>query len=208
MCHPLAVAIDHHGLQISNFPLISISCQKPLDRSQYIAEIVVFTVFCVPLPRCDKLVCLARACALWYSRSSNPGLPRRGYLKTVHIAACIPPMSHYKLTYFGFRGRAETARQILAVADVPFDDVRISQEEWAKLKPSKNFHKRVFQKLNSAKSPCSKLTGLSSPSPKPSIVSSRGSLGWPARGTSRRPLWTPMPSCFATIATRSCRSTR
>jgi len=37
----------------------------------------------------------------------------------------------YKLTYFDGRGRAEIIRLILTQADVPFEDVRISREEYA-----------------------------------------------------------------------------
>ncbi|KAF8355332.1 hypothetical protein PRIPAC_96955 [Pristionchus pacificus] len=43
-------------------------------------------------------------------------------------------MSLYKLTYFDMRGRAEVARQILHLAGVPFEDVRLSEEKWAGLK--------------------------------------------------------------------------
>ena len=42
-----------------------------------------------------------------------------------------------RLIYFNTRGRAEPARYILAQAEVDFEDVRITKEEWAKLKPSK-----------------------------------------------------------------------
>jgi len=48
-------------------------------------------------------------------------------------------MVHYKITYFGIRGRAEVARQILAYAGVPFDDVRVQGAEWGKLKSSMPF---------------------------------------------------------------------
>lgn len=49
----------------------------------------------------------------------------------------------YTLTYFNGRGLAETARWLFAVADQPYEDVRINwvpgeNPEWDKLKPSKN----------------------------------------------------------------------
>lgn len=44
-------------------------------------------------------------------------------------------MPQYKLTYFQLRGKAEAIRMTLAVADVEFEDVRVSMDEWsAKLK--------------------------------------------------------------------------
>ncbi|CAF1318789.1 unnamed protein product [Rotaria sordida] len=39
-------------------------------------------------------------------------------------------MSTYKLYYFNTRGRAETARLILAAAGQKFDDIRYNQNEW------------------------------------------------------------------------------
>ncbi|XP_064627123.1 probable glutathione S-transferase 6 [Lineus longissimus] len=48
-------------------------------------------------------------------------------------------MVHYKLTYFDARGRAELSRLIFAVAGVEYGDVRISFEEWGKLKPNTPF---------------------------------------------------------------------
>lgn len=36
----------------------------------------------------------------------------------------------YKLIYFDGRGRAEAARWLFALADVPYEDVRYTQEEW------------------------------------------------------------------------------
>ena len=48
----------------------------------------------------------------------------------------MPPK--YKLTYFNLRGRAETIRMLFAAADVKFEDVRITFEEWPELKPSKS----------------------------------------------------------------------
>jgi len=48
-------------------------------------------------------------------------------------------MVHYRLTYFDGRDKGETARQILAFAGVPFDDVRVTEEEWPAIKPSTPF---------------------------------------------------------------------
>ena len=47
-------------------------------------------------------------------------------------------MPKYTLTYFNYRGRAELIRLILAVADVDYEDERITEiDKWMKLKPSK-----------------------------------------------------------------------
>lgn len=45
-------------------------------------------------------------------------------------------MVHYKLTYFCIRGYAECIRQIFALADQKFEDVRLTKEEFAPLKSS------------------------------------------------------------------------
>uniref|UniRef100_A0A183U1F9 GST N-terminal domain-containing protein n=1 Tax=Toxocara canis TaxID=6265 RepID=A0A183U1F9_TOXCA len=42
----------------------------------------------------------------------------------------------YKLLYFNARWRGESARLIFEYAGVPYEDVRITKEEWPKLKPS------------------------------------------------------------------------
>jgi len=44
-----------------------------------------------------------------------------------------------KLTYFETRGRAEISRLILAQAGVPYEDIRLTQEDWKVYKPSKTF---------------------------------------------------------------------
>ena len=45
-------------------------------------------------------------------------------------------MPTYKLYYFQARGRAETARFVFKQADVSFEDVRLSSEEWINFKPN------------------------------------------------------------------------
>ena len=59
------------------------------------------------------------------------------YLVIYSFIIYSPRMSTYKLTYFNFRGRAEIIRYILAQAEVEYEDLRISFEEWPALKPSK-----------------------------------------------------------------------
>ncbi|CAI5441896.1 unnamed protein product [Caenorhabditis angaria] len=51
-------------------------------------------------------------------------------------------MVHYKLTYFEARGYAEASRQVLHLAGVEFEDVRIpmgSSPQWDELKPKTPF---------------------------------------------------------------------
>lgn len=43
-------------------------------------------------------------------------------------------MSGYKLYYFNVRGRAEIGRLSFAAANIEFEDVRLTREEWAKEK--------------------------------------------------------------------------
>ncbi|VDN05715.1 unnamed protein product [Thelazia callipaeda] len=42
---------------------------------------------------------------------------------------------NYKLTYFNVRGRAEVIRLLFALANVSYDDNRITRQEWTSLKP-------------------------------------------------------------------------
>uniref|UniRef100_A0A914V8D0 glutathione transferase n=1 Tax=Plectus sambesii TaxID=2011161 RepID=A0A914V8D0_9BILA len=44
-------------------------------------------------------------------------------------------MTVYRLHYFNYRARAETARILFRLADVPFEDVRIPVADWPQLKP-------------------------------------------------------------------------
>ncbi|KHJ90795.1 glutathione S-transferase protein [Oesophagostomum dentatum] len=48
-------------------------------------------------------------------------------------------MVHYKLTYFNGRGLGECARQIFALADQKYEDVRMTQETFPALKPKLPF---------------------------------------------------------------------
>jgi len=56
-------------------------------------------------------------------------------------------MVHYKLTYFNGRGRGEIIRLVFAAANVPFEDVRLENEEFAKIKSSEKKY-YCFQNLN------------------------------------------------------------
>lgn len=53
--------------------------------------------------------------------------------------AVLQRMSGIKLTYFNGRGRAETARYVLAYAGAEYEDNRITGEQFAELKPSLNY---------------------------------------------------------------------
>uniref|UniRef100_A0A0N5AQ31 glutathione transferase n=1 Tax=Syphacia muris TaxID=451379 RepID=A0A0N5AQ31_9BILA len=48
-------------------------------------------------------------------------------------------MPHYKLMYFNLRGYGEGPRLLLHYAGVPFEDVRVTFEEWPKLKAKMPF---------------------------------------------------------------------
>ena len=56
-------------------------------------------------------------------------------------------MTKIKLTYFDGRGRGELSRLILAYGGQPWEDDRISFEQWPELKPSKSSNFRVLEKL-------------------------------------------------------------
>lgn len=54
-------------------------------------------------------------------------------------------MPSYKLTYFNFTGRAEPCRYLFALAGQKYEDVRLTQEEFQKLKPCKYMAWMVVQ---------------------------------------------------------------
>lgn len=45
-------------------------------------------------------------------------------------------LSNIRLTYFNSRARTELSRSILAVAGVPYEDVRVPYTEWREIKNS------------------------------------------------------------------------
>lgn len=57
-------------------------------------------------------------------------------------------MSHYKLVFFGIRGRGEAPRLILHYAGQPFEDVRMELEKFREVKHCKFFgSKRKFYRI-------------------------------------------------------------
>ncbi|XP_036008130.1 hematopoietic prostaglandin D synthase isoform X2 [Mus musculus] len=50
-------------------------------------------------------------------------------------------MPNYKLLYFNMRGRAEIIRYIFAYLDIKYEDHRIEQADWPKIKPTLPFGK-------------------------------------------------------------------
>ncbi|VDM81296.1 unnamed protein product [Strongylus vulgaris] len=48
-------------------------------------------------------------------------------------------MVHYKLTYFDGRGLGECARQLFALADQKYEDIRVTHETFPALKPKLPF---------------------------------------------------------------------
>ncbi|XP_032618474.1 hematopoietic prostaglandin D synthase isoform X1 [Chelonoidis abingdonii] len=50
-------------------------------------------------------------------------------------------MPHYKLMYFNLRGRAEIIRYLFAYSGIKYEDHRIEQVDWPKIKPTIPFGK-------------------------------------------------------------------
>ena len=57
-------------------------------------------------------------------------------------------MSNYKLYYFNAKGRAEVTRWLFAIADVKYDDIRLTGEKWQEFKPSKYHYSTFYKKKN------------------------------------------------------------
>jgi glutathione S-transferase len=55
------------------------------------------------------------------------------------FSSLFEPPTTYKLTYFNIRGRAEFLRYMMAYAKQPYDDARVEQADWPKLKPTTPF---------------------------------------------------------------------
>lgn len=49
------------------------------------------------------------------------------------------PASEMKLTYFDLRARGEITRMLFALAEVKYEDNRVTGESWTNFKPSKHF---------------------------------------------------------------------
>jgi len=60
----------------------------------------------------------------------------------------------YKLTYFNGRGLAEIIRLVLTAADVPFEDIRITHEDHANLKPTLPFGQIPILEIDSKVTLC------------------------------------------------------
>lgn len=72
-----------------------------------------------------------------YSNMNN-----NAYTNTMPLAVSS---ANYKLYYFPIRNTAEASRMILAYAGVPFEDIRISANEWPKWKASKEKNQKRQQ---------------------------------------------------------------
>lgn len=65
---------------------------------------------------------------------ASTALPRSSRALSVSVMAAATPK--LKLTYFNIKARAEPTRLALHIAGIPFEDKRISHEEWPALKAS------------------------------------------------------------------------
>lgn len=86
-------------------------------------------------------------------------------------------MSGIKITYFNVSGRAEPSRLALHIAGIPFNDNRISEAEWPKIKPSTPYlslpiatiDDQQFAQSNAILRYCGKLAGLYPQDPKQAL---------------------------------------
>ncbi|GMS85899.1 hypothetical protein PENTCL1PPCAC_8074 [Pristionchus entomophagus] len=89
-------------------------------------------------------VCIAAGLEMLKSLDKNSeklfeGFPKmeEHYKKYEIISYCISDMPHYKLTYFDLRAKGEPIRMMFAIAGVPLEETRVTEEEWLEIK--KNF---------------------------------------------------------------------
>lgn len=81
-----------------------------------------------------RLLIIGRAAATFrLVRASVPTI----YTVEANRQASPVSMVHYKITYFNVRNLAEASRMVLTYAGEPFEDVRLTMDEWAAVKPSK-----------------------------------------------------------------------
>ena len=66
-----------------------------------------------------------------HTRGSQPIFGRRAV--GTEIDATMPT---YKLYYFNLKARAELTRWIFAQAGVEYEDIRVTKEQWAEMKPT------------------------------------------------------------------------
>lgn len=52
-------------------------------------------------------------------------------------------MPEYKVFYFNVKALGEPLRFLLSYGNIPFEDVRITREEWPALKPSEYHNQRM-----------------------------------------------------------------
>lgn len=64
----------------------------------------------------------------------------------------------YRLLYFNVRGRAETTRMMFALAGVPYEDVRLTNEEWPALKNGTPFGQLPVLEVNGSYTLCQQFT--------------------------------------------------
>ena len=70
---------------------------------------------------------------IWGGRRVDLGVPRR-LERAREIDAPVPKLPHLTLKYLDTKGLAEPARLALTVGRIPFEDVRVSYEDVARLR--------------------------------------------------------------------------
>lgn len=57
-------------------------------------------------------------------------------------------MASYRLHYFDVRGRAEIVRMLFKLAQVEFEDIRVTESEWTRVKLGKLFVDFFYRLIN------------------------------------------------------------